>query len=66
MPTDAISLIDGIGRAGVIGLLVIIIVGGARKWWVFGHTYEAMEADRNYYRDIAMRLLQLTDRATKP
>lgn len=65
MPTEIVSTLDWVRDAGTIGLLIVIILGGAKQWWVFGYQYLAMQADRDYYRTIAFRLLNVAERSTK-
>jgi len=64
-----IEWVDVIERAGVAGVLIMFLFGGARGWWVFGrhHTeameawkerFEDMEQDRDYWRDVAIQGVQ--------
>ena len=40
---------------GVAGLMAFALVGGFRKWYVWGWTYAEMVADRDRWRDLALR-----------
>lgn len=63
LSTDPGSILDWVQRAGIVGVLLLILVGGARRWWVFGYQYDAMQADRDFYRTLTMRLLNVVDRS---
>ena len=53
-----------LNRGGVLGLLLAIIIAGARRWWVFGWQYEAMRAERDQWKALAMRSRDLARLAT--
>ena len=40
MPTEILSTLDYIQRGGSLLLVLLILYGGYRKWWVFGWSYE--------------------------
>lgn len=63
MNLDPVAIADFLQRAGIIGLLVFILVGGARRLWVWGYQLEEMRLERDHYRDIAERALGQIDRA---
>lgn len=50
--------------AGVIGIGVLILVGGARQTWVWGWTHQELRQDRDFWRDTALRGLSTADKAT--
>ena len=58
----AAEIVEYVTRAGLAVFLILVIVGGSRKWWVFGHAYTAMEAERDAYKkqvdDLTVILLQ--------
>lgn len=62
MTLDPASIADFLGKTGVVGLLVFILVGGARKVWVFGYQLVEMRQDRDQWRDLALKLLGQVDR----
>lgn len=62
MSLDPVAIADFLQRAGVVGLLVFILVGGARRVWVWGYQLDDMRADRDHYRAIAERALGQVDR----
>lgn len=40
---DVETILQIVRDGGIIGLLLIILVGGAKKWWVWGWIYEESE-----------------------
>lgn len=64
MVLDPTAVADWAQRAGIVGLLVFILVGGARQLWVFGYQLEDMESDRDRWRDLALKLLGQAARST--
>ena len=59
-PTNLVQLLD---KGGTLALLLIIIVGGYRKWWVFGWLYRDKDDEARYWRDIALRALNVGEAA---
>lgn len=47
----------------VIAVLFGIGAAGLAKKWVFGWTYAALEKDRDFWRDVALKSLGHTDKA---
>lgn len=47
----------------VVGAL-LILVSGAREVWVWGWTYRAMQQDRDDWKSLALRNLDLAQRGT--
>ena len=65
---DLPSVLKMASQAGVIGLLLIILVGGFRKWWVFGWQYKdaqdqikKVEAERDDWRNLALHGTNLAE-----
>jgi len=59
--SDVLSIFDLISKGGVIALLISIVYGGYKKWWVFGWIYKESESrtakaegERDDWRDIAL------------
>jgi hypothetical protein len=52
-----VAIADWLQRAGIVGLLVFILVGGAKRVWVFGYQLHEMQDDRDRWRDLALKLL---------
>ena len=58
------QLLDVVTQGGVIGILVLIIAGGARQWWVWGWHYRIVVKDRDEWKRMALRNTVLAERAT--
>lgn len=63
MVLDPVAVADFLQKAGVIGLLVFILVGGARQVWVFGYQLREMRIDRDRWRDLSLTLLGQVNRS---
>lgn len=52
---------------GTVGLLIAVLIGGYRGWWVFGPVHTAIRDDlieqRNFWRDQALRGTGLAEKA---
>jgi hypothetical protein len=66
---DPASLFDWIQSGGIIGLLAFIIIGGSRKWWVFGWQYkdlqdrcEKIESSNAMWMQLALRGVNVTEK----
>jgi hypothetical protein len=57
------DLISIIRDAGVIGILIAIIYGGAKRWWVWGWQYLEMEKELAMWRNLALRSTTLARKA---
>ena len=57
------EIVQTISDAGLLGMLLIIVYGAAQEWWVWGWLYREMRADRDYWRDIALRAAQIAEKA---
>ena len=51
-----------LGPAGVTVLVLLIIFGGWKKWWVFGWQYKDMEAEKNEWKEAALRGTRVAER----
>jgi hypothetical protein len=51
--------------AGVIGILAVIVIGALREWWVSGVQYRRVLNERDELQMELLRVLGLTDRATR-
>lgn len=51
-----------LGPAGVTVLLLLITFGGWKKWWVFGWQYKDMEAEKNEWKEAALRGTRVAER----
>ena len=61
-PGITINWISFIQTGGVIGMFVILTWALLRRKIVMGWTYDAMEQERDYYRELAHRRTELADR----
>lgn len=59
------ELLSIIKDAGIVGLLMIILVGGAKSWWVFGWAYRLMTQDRDMWRTLALSGTDLAKRGLR-
>lgn len=62
---DSVFFRNLIENASVIVLLLVALMGGAKRWWVFGWTYQAMVEDRDEWRRIALDGARLVDRGAE-
>lgn len=67
--SDSLTFLDYLSRAGVVVLLLVILYGGFRRWWVFGWVLKESEdrclevaKDRNEWKEIALRGTGLAER----
>lgn len=51
---DANSILSLLDKGGVVGLLVVLFVGGLRKWWVFGWSYTEALAREQEWKTLAL------------
>ena len=51
MDDIAVKLIEGLKALGTVGMLVFIIYGGYKRWWVWG--YQLLDLDERYRRELA-------------
>ncbi len=49
---------------GFGGLMAVALIGGARRWYVWAWTYKALEAERDFWRNLALRVVPLAEKAT--
>lgn len=74
MEPTANSFLSIIDAFGTMGVLVVIIVGGIRRWYIWGHHhdelkstwkdhFDAMERDRDEWKQIALTGTSLSSRA---
>ena len=58
------QFLDYASRGGVVSLLLAIVVGNLRGWWVSGKTYNELKADRDQWKTFALRSRDLARLAT--
>lgn len=55
MPDDLTpQLIRLISDGGLIGLLLVILIGGVKQWWVFGWAYRDKVREVEEWKTIAL------------
>ena len=52
---DFNDILNFVDKGGTIGLLVVILIGGMRAWWVWGWLYREVVEEKNEWKDIALR-----------
>lgn len=60
------AAVRAITDLGTVGLLILVLIGGYRGWWRYGPQVDRIVADlladRNFWRDMALRSLRVADR----
>lgn len=59
------DLLDVLETGGLLGLLTLIIIGGAKEWWVYGRHYRDCLADRDEWKQMALAGTELADKAVQ-
>lgn len=57
------QILDVAERLTVVGLLLIIMVGGFKRWWVWGWMYDEARADGAEWKGIAMTGASVAEQA---
>jgi hypothetical protein len=52
-------------RVTVVALLIFFIIGGVRKWWVFGWAYEAKDQECKELKSMVFQQLNLNEGAVE-
>lgn len=52
-----------LNAAGVLAVLVLVLYGGLRKWWVYGWTYREAREDLRECKELLYASQGLADRA---
>lgn len=62
------TLIDYIQSGGIIGMFVVILWSGIKKWWVFGWQYQELKErhaklgeERDGWKELALRSTNLAE-----
>ena len=58
------DFLDILTQGGVVGLLILILVGGHRRWWVWGWQHKDTVRDRDVWKRLALRGTGLAEAAT--
>ncbi len=62
---DLNGLLDFLNRGGVLAALLAILVGGWRRWWVWGWQYDEIRRERDAWRQRALRAGRLGEQSTE-
>lgn len=57
------QVLDFLNRGGMLALLIVILVGGHRKWWTFGWIYQEKAREAEEWKERAWRSANTTDKA---
>jgi hypothetical protein len=55
------SILDFLTRGGSASALILIVVSGAKKAWVFGWTYQDLQTDRDRWQQLALKNLKIAE-----
>lgn len=58
---DVIGLTEALSAVGVTTLLILILIGGWRRWWVFGWAYREKYDECERWKALAMRSLVVSE-----
>jgi len=57
------ELLTALSDLGIVAILILILIAGARGWWVFGWHYEEVARERDAWREIALSTTNLAEKA---
>jgi hypothetical protein len=57
------EILKTVGDAGVLGLLILILYGLTKKWWVVGWAYEEVRKERDEWKELALSGTRAAERA---
>jgi hypothetical protein len=60
--TAWIQLASSVSNLGTPAMLILVLIGGYRQWWVWGHQMQAVKDDRDFWRTAALRQTNLLER----
>lgn len=58
---DFTQIIQTVRDAGVSGLLIFALIGGFRKWWVFGWIYKDVCKEKEEWKQLALHGTNLSE-----
>ncbi len=62
---DAAEIIQTVRDAGVTGLLVFALIGGFRRWWVFGWQHNEVVKERDEWKRLALHGTNLSEKTVE-
>lgn len=60
---EASSLLAFLRDGGIVSMLILIVVGGMRRWYVWDWQYRELEKQRDEWKELARGGTRLADRA---
>lgn len=60
---DLVQIVRVVSDLGIVGLLLVILVGGAKRWWVFGWQYDAKEREAEEWKELAIKGTEMSRNA---
>jgi hypothetical protein len=63
MSLDLVALAEKLSGAGLPVLAVLILLGGWKRFWVWGYQLEEMRQERDEWRRMALRGTEFAERA---
>lgn len=61
---DLQTLLGLLKDGGTLAVLLLIIVSGAKEWWVWGYIYKAKCREVEEWKELALRGTNLADRVS--
>lgn len=55
------AIFEIVQTGGTVGLLLLILIGGLRRWWVPGWAYDEKVNECNQWKTVAMRSMQISE-----
>lgn len=59
------ALPEVVQQGGIITFALVVLVGGAKEWWVYGRHYRDALNDRDEWKRMALQGSELADRAVQ-
>lgn len=56
-----VSLLQQLVGLDRFALALLVLVGGYRQWWVWGHQLREVKGERDYWRSTALRLAKIAE-----
>jgi hypothetical protein len=57
-------LLDILNRGGLVFVAVLILYGGAKRYWVWGYQLREAQSERDEWKAMALRSADISARAT--
>lgn len=59
------DIIQWVRDGGIIALLIVIIYGGIKQWWVYGWMYRSQQAELEEWKRLALSGTLLAEKAVE-